>query len=340
MTPENTPVTAAIIGLGRIASTLEDDPLREKPSSHAGALTQNKDIRLIAGCDLLEEKRTAFSKRWNVDQVFEDPLEMIRQCRPEVVHIATPPETHLPLIKLIVQEKLKLIVCEKPLAHTKADSKKIVALCQKHQVRLMTNHERRFALDYQSVKKLIESKTYGELISLHAFLYMGKTRPAGDQLLDDGTHMVDIIRFLTSRELTDFSVHGDAVEIGKTLDAQFVLKAEEKSDVRGSLEVGGGRDHLVFELELSFETGKIRVGNGIYELWESKPSPHYARIRSLQKLKEGFGPTAYFSEMVKEAVALVKDESRQPLSSGLDGLRAVETIEKMVKLSKKSWWQK
>ncbi|GHV88670.1 hypothetical protein AGMMS50267_10300 [Spirochaetia bacterium] len=36
-------IPVAIIGLGRIASLLEDDRLREKPCTHAGAITANPD---------------------------------------------------------------------------------------------------------------------------------------------------------------------------------------------------------------------------------------------------------------------------------------------------------
>jgi hypothetical protein len=38
---------------------------------------------------------------------------------------------------------------------------------------------------------------------------------------------------------------------------------------------------LVFELELSFETGRIRVGNGILKFENSVESPYYTGYRSL-----------------------------------------------------------
>ncbi len=39
---------AAVIGLGRIASLLDEDTLREKPCTHSGAIAANEDCVLAA----------------------------------------------------------------------------------------------------------------------------------------------------------------------------------------------------------------------------------------------------------------------------------------------------
>ena len=40
---------AALVGLGRIAWTLEDDPKRDHPCTHAGALASLQGVDLVAG---------------------------------------------------------------------------------------------------------------------------------------------------------------------------------------------------------------------------------------------------------------------------------------------------
>ena len=40
---------AALVGLGRIAWTLEDDPKRDHPCTHAGALANLEGVDLVAG---------------------------------------------------------------------------------------------------------------------------------------------------------------------------------------------------------------------------------------------------------------------------------------------------
>jgi hypothetical protein len=93
------------------------------------------------------------------------------------------------------------------------------------------------------------------------------------------------------------------------------------------IELGAGRDHLVFEMEFSCEKGRLRIGNGVFEVWESAPSPYAEKFRSLRKTDETFSePTGYFANMVKDAVACAMDPGKKPLSSAADGLRVIEYL--------------
>lgn len=320
-------IRSAIVGLGRIASTLEDDPLREKPATHAGAVAASPDLILVGGADPDPEKREAFRQRWNIETVFSDAAELLEKTRPDILHIATPPETHLTLIRLAAKHKVPLVISEKPLAPTEKEARDAASFCRKHKVRLMVNHERRFALDYVHTRQRVLDKPYGELLSIGALLFMGRTRPPGEVLLDDGTHLLDMIRFLTSGEISKITARGKPKEPGSFIETSFRIFREKQATVPGSLLVGGMRDHFVFELDLSFERGRIRVGNGLFEEFESVTSPYYSGVKSLRLKPEiRFEKTRYFSGMMEEAVALIRDPLRQPISSGEDGLRAVKAI--------------
>jgi hypothetical protein len=91
--------------------------------------------------------------------------------------------------------------------------------------------------------------------------------------------------------------------------------------------VGAERDHLVFELEFSGERGRLGIGNGLFEVWESGPSPYAEGFRSLTKTGAVFeGPTGYFANMVKDAVRCVRDNGYEPRSSAADGLEAIHYL--------------
>ena len=66
-----TPYKVAIIGLGRMGSTIDDEGHFEVPYSVAAATKASTRLELVAGADLQSEKRDAFSERWNV-AVYED----------------------------------------------------------------------------------------------------------------------------------------------------------------------------------------------------------------------------------------------------------------------------
>ena len=87
------PLSAAIVGLGRIASLLEEDSLREKPCTHAGAIASNADCRLVSGCDTNEERRRLFEEKYQVP-VYADAAEMLRIHKPQILSIATHPDSH------------------------------------------------------------------------------------------------------------------------------------------------------------------------------------------------------------------------------------------------------
>ena len=71
----------AIVGLGRMASTIDaevvDYPAITLPYSIAASCQASEKLQLIAGADIVAEKREAFGKRWGISALYEDYLEMI-----------------------------------------------------------------------------------------------------------------------------------------------------------------------------------------------------------------------------------------------------------------------
>ncbi|MDR0448673.1 MAG: Gfo/Idh/MocA family oxidoreductase [Treponema sp.] len=334
-------LAAAVIGLGRIGSLLEEDSLREKPCTHAGAIVNNPELRLCAGADLEEKHRYLFTGRWGVP-VYEDAEIMLEIEKPQILHIATHPDSHLHYCSLAARYGVSVVVCEKPLADTLGKAKKIAALHKSGVITIITNHERRYAADYSLARKILsDGNRLGPLTGVKGTLYVGKTRRLLDVLWHDGTHLADAVMFLTGAELKHRKT------IAGTLKAQegtvYLLGRLDKPVIPAAasppflLELGAGRDHLVFELEFSCERGKLKIGNGIFELWESRESPYAEGFRSLERCSEGFsGPTGYFSNMTADALSCAQDrlanKLKEPLSSAVDGLRVIQYLQ-----SVRSW---
>lgn len=315
-------VRCAVAGLGRIGSLLEDDLLREKPATHAGAIAHNPDCTLAAGCDIREDRRTRFAERWGCKNTYQDTGEMLSETDPDILHIATPPDTHLEIVRTAVQHGVRMIVCEKPLAETEEDARLITDLHKDRRTKILVNHERRYSADYRMARERIQKRAYGELLSIHAILYMGLYREANDILLDDGTHLIDTINFLTGssldlvrKERFDLSRQQSLLVVGRACDTPVVF------------EVASGRTYVTFELDLIFSHGRIRIGNGIYEEYESGPSPYYEGMNSLlrKKTPPPF-PTGYFTNMMADAVLCAREQNREPVSSAPDGYKAIAFI--------------
>jgi hypothetical protein len=87
-----------------------------------------------------------------------------------------------------------------------------------------------------------------------------------------------------------------------------------------------------FEIDLCFASGRIRIGNGLFEEYAGGESPYYERMRSLLKLRArrpAITPatTGYFSNMLKDAVLCARDPKREPRSSARDGYLALRFID-------------
>jgi hypothetical protein len=337
-------IKAVVIGLGRIASLLEDDTLREKPCTHAGAIAANSECILAAGCDIDEERRRLFSERWGCP-VYSSAAVMLAEIKPDIVHIATHPDSHYFYCRLAAEMGVPLAICEKPLADTLAEAKKIAALHSKGTIKIITNHERRYSADYIRAKEILAEGALGLLLSVNARLYMGKTQRLLDVLWHDGTHLADAAVFLSGARLRHRRSWGaklNAREGTAWIEGLLKKKQETWHPVRQDtcaksipfiMELGAGRDHLVFELEFSCVQGRLRIGNGIFEVWESVPSPYAEKFRSLKRTGEIFkGPTGYFSNMVNDALVCCRDPSGQPQSSASDGLAVIEYLNSI-----KSW---
>lgn len=320
----------AIIGLGRIASLLENDALREKPCTHAGAFSANPDCVVVAGADIDAERRELFAKRWSAN-VYENAADMLKKEKPDIVVIAAHPENHAEFCVLAANLGVSVIVCEKPLAKTLRDAKRIASLHASGKAVILVNHERRYAADYIQAKALLDNEKFGKILSVRAVIYMGKKRKLRDMLWDDATHLADAVMFLTGRELIHKRTIG--AKLSDNSGTAFLIGSLEKAGEKAVLfvmEAGAGRDHLVFEAEFSCESGRLRIGNGIFEIWESGDCPYAENFRSLAKTAEGFdGKTGFFANMAQDAAACAQDKSRKPVSSALDGLKVIQYLDSL-----------
>jgi predicted dehydrogenase len=315
-------IRTAIIGLGRIASLLEDDTRREKPCTHSGAIAANPDCLLAGGCDIDKERRVLFAERWGVP-VYQDATEMIRVQDPQILVIAAHPDSHYFYCRLAAEKQVPVVICEKPLADTLAAARKIAALpLQFTKTVILTNHERRYSADYARAKEILSSGKLGTLLSVRAVLYMGKNKRLLDVFWHDGTHLADAAMFLTGLVIKHRKSRG--AKLSQAAGTAWLEGELSAGHIPFVMEIGAERDYIVFELEFSCAKGKLCIGNGIFEVWESTESPYAEKFRSLKKTIASFeGPTGYFSNMIADAVSCVREPGRRPLSSAADGLAAI-----------------
>lgn len=316
---DSPPYPTAVIGLGRIAWKLEEDRLREKPATHVGAILGEPRLRLVAGLDLDPNARTAFEQRYSVP-TFERFEDLIDHNRPSLLVIATHPDSHRTYLRKAVSAAIPLVLCEKPLGRVREGFESLLREADRRGTRVMVNHERRYSDDWRQAKRLVDGGELGPPLSFYARIAMGRNRDPGAVLFWDGTHMLDALRFL-------FPGPWKVQRRWRTRGPDRLGGLIRLGPVSGTLDIVRGFDHLVFELEIQCERGRIRVGNGVWEVSRSEPSPYYEGFRSLRRTAEGpWSVTRYFSGVYADAADCLEDPGRQPVSTGRDGWEALKMI--------------
>ncbi|MEI6034718.1 MAG: Gfo/Idh/MocA family oxidoreductase [Verrucomicrobiae bacterium] len=164
----------AIIGLGFMGTM------------HAQIYKQLGDATLVAVVDKEQAKaKRALAKLGIKAAVFGALEEMLRECDVDVVDVCLPTDLHAPFaLKAIAAGKH--LFCEKPLALTKADGKKIAAAAKKAGVFFQVGQCIRFWPEYMAFEAFVKSRKAGKLLSLSLQRRAGRPAYSTGNWLNDG----------------------------------------------------------------------------------------------------------------------------------------------------------
>lgn len=187
-----TKVKFAIIGAGTIAQ------------SHAEAFAVSTIAEVVAVADVLPEPARRLAANLGA-QAFGSYPELLAGCQFEAALVCTPPATHCPIVLDLVHAG-KHVLCEKPLAIDAASARRMLHGAREAGVVLTMGSKFRYVEDVVQTKHFITTGLIGEVLSIeNAFtsrIDMSKrwhADPAvsgGGVIVDNGTHSVDIVRFL------------------------------------------------------------------------------------------------------------------------------------------------
>lgn len=194
---------AAVIGLGRMGSTYDDEVTQGGsvflPYAHAPSYSESPHTELVAGADPHPEQRSLFGERWGIagDHLYADYREMLAHEELDVVSICTSARHRAQIVADVARSGVRAIWAEKPLALTLADADAMVAVCRENGVALAVNCARRWSPFFNVMRELIEAGELGEILQVTAYGHCG--------LSHNGSHLIDTVRYLAGG-LTDGAV--------------------------------------------------------------------------------------------------------------------------------------
>ncbi len=148
-------VRVGFVGCGRIARV------------HHSYLRASPYVELVGVCDSDERARAEFAAETKLAG-FTTVGEMLREVRPEVVHVLTPPASHAPLALELLEEGVNVLV-EKPFALTTAEADMVVAAARRRARWATVDHNRWFDPVVQRAAGALESGRLGRLVGFEVF---------------------------------------------------------------------------------------------------------------------------------------------------------------------------
>lgn len=171
----------AIVGCGAIAD------------GHVEAIKRLEGARLVAACDREPMMAEQLAVRFGIDNVCDDYERMLDEHQPDVVHITTPPQSHLDLGAKAIERGCHVYM-EKPLTMNRHDARALIAAARERGVRLTVGHIYQFEPPALAVRKLVAAGVVGEPVHLESFFGYNLAGSFGRAIMGSPNHWVHGLR--------------------------------------------------------------------------------------------------------------------------------------------------
>lgn len=306
------------------------------------------EINLIAVADISGEPAIAAARRYGIPKVFNSAEEIAADDEIDAVIVATPPQYHYQNIKILA-ENGKHILCEKPMANTVGDCRKIIDICSEKGIKLQLAHMKRFMRGNQKVKAVIDSGALGKVFMVECKwdvavpeiigTYREAEATGGGILQDHGPHAFDLVRWWTGNDIQEISATVKIVHPERVNEDTAVVIAEHENGMTGFYHMS----RIFFGREYDHDYYKIYGTKGTLEV----VNEHHFPTMSLESPKIVFyGPddyvknldvlhgwnlddlviqnSAFYNELKSFAECILLNQI--PRVSGEDGLHAMECV--------------
>lgn len=308
--------SAAVIGLGGVGMRY-DLTLPHSILSHAKALSTHPDFRLVGAVDPDRNAREIFTEKYG-GLAFATAAELITHCRPELVVVATPTNTHLVIIQdLLELHTPKIILCEKPLAYTAEDAASIVDLCKLKKVDLFVNYIRRSDPAVLEVKSRL---VVGKIVPpFKAVVWYSKG------VIHNGSHFLDMLTFWFG-QARSFKLINSGRDVGiHDAEPDFQLEFEEGT----ALFCAANEDNFShYGIEVLARNGRLRYEQGGIVSWQpAGQHPILENHRQLQETAEEIkNDMSHYQYDIADQISAALMGKASTLCAGYDGCKVVTLL--------------
>lgn len=341
-------INVGIIGAGGISEC------------HTEGYKKLDNVKVIAVCDINEERAKKYAKKYDIPYIFTDYEEMLKMNELDAVSVATWNNGHAP-ISIAALKAGKHVICEKPLAMNALEAQQMVDTAKIMERLLMVGFVRRFESNVKYLKDYIEKGNLGKVYYAKAGYmrkwgnpggwFSDKKKSGGGPVIDLGVHVIDLIRYINGKpkavsvSASTFNYVGMKPNI-KGLNKYCSQDYDEFNDVEDAATALIKFDN---GMTLSFETSWVMHSKGsnnylnIYgekagasmeptlEFYEEKDDYFIDVKPSIEQRKDVFQQS--FNEEIKHFIDCIANNT-PCINTGEDGVEIMKILDAIYESSK------
>ncbi len=292
---------------------------------HMGQILAQPDAQIVAIADpnpaMIEAAHRQYPALSGVP-AFDNHSDMLASVRMDAVVISTPHTTHKEQILAALDKGLH-VLCEKPLVCTVADATEVIARLEEAGRVGLLSYQRHYQPEFRYIRSRIAAGDLGPVTFISALQcqnWKNGTRgtwrqdPAlsgGGQLNDSGSHLLDIILWITGLKVDTVSAFID--NLGTPVDINSALSIKFQGGAQGNISVVGDATDWHEDVTIWCEKGFFLMRNG--KLQVSEGAGRY----TFDSLRGGSSPDRNFLDAIAG-----RAEVQSPFTCGL---RVIELTE-------------
>jgi predicted dehydrogenase len=316
----------SLVGCGRIAA------------AHLQALQTIEEVKLVGAADVDTAARDAFGSKANCPG-YSDYREMIDAQKPEIVVVCVPPISH-PEVTNYALERGSHVLCEKPFAIDSDSALGMVQCAERNKRHLTMASKFRFVEDVCKAREMIHDGLIGKMVLCEiAFCARADMRgrwpsnpeiSGGGVLIDNGSHAVDIIRFLLGPIRRVQAQHGRNIQALRVEDTAMVF-VETADGVWGRIDLSWSieKNHDAF-ICIHGSEGMIVVG------WASSRHRRYD-TKEWTQFGNGYNKLSAFVLQHRNFIDCTYGRAK-PVINAEDSLESVRVIEMAYRSAHANKW--
>jgi len=179
-------IRSIVIGLGKIGTDYDyDDPSENFVATHVKALTLHPNFDLVGVVDSSIDRLNRFSKKYNIS-TYKRIEDLPKNSNIDCAILATNTKDHFnSFVKILETIKPHIILCEKPLAQTIKESRKMIELAKAANTHIAVNYIRQYDSGFRALIDRIKDGEIGYPLKSCVWYRKG--------LFNNASHMINFL---------------------------------------------------------------------------------------------------------------------------------------------------